>query len=1107
MDRLDLSVKLDLPKSTHQLVPKTVRVKLPPLVISAQPNAEEQVGGLLWLDRFDERFSLRDDAMIPGADSFTDNNNDETLLLFGITCESMECPWFRPMMDLFLNSAAYGTNMIHVTVEGQGSFMEILLGRQHNFYVNTGQEYLYDSRRQHRHLLSSSSTTKEQAQANCLHLDDDSGDFDFSLCWLLEPSDGFVLVGSMSLFDFVMDGFTEVAWKTGGDVFQMDMNAWVEMGDNSEIMDMNGVMSIDWQDDLVIGFTATNEGTWSPFMADMFWDGSTVDDVFTMTLNKANIIVDGDEILKAATGSLVWDFDAQSLNANVQDTKLQASFMGALVGDSKLESTSKIVRNGKTHLETSLEGQVFASDFDVGNFLATFEETTTGFAISATGTLDRNQRSLEAQLLSDFLTISVNGIVDELDEAFRGGFGMGWDGQDLFNTRWEGRLVPTVDDSVKVTMTFEETISEFSMEGGVTVSSIGDIITFLVDTFVFQLKQTRHVDMTAKVEIDTDASTVAVHVEDVGQLDFVGDMSGTWCTECSSNILIEITDGVASRGPEILFGISSAVFRDDEGIGSINLTSNSNGKLKLEFGVDYAVVDSPEGFIANFGKILVDWEDERLVSMSGNIGLDLDSSSLQIVMEDSTALDTKARLSVLWDPEEMSWGGQLDQLLFRVGTEKFVDLSGHLLWGEDDSSIQMAMVDTGYMDFETNLETNWYSEASSWGFAIDDALVKGGSRTFFHCSGEFNLDDAIDVGMMDFQTAPESEVKMIMETHLVWYDAEEALMMTVDRMLLGWQDTIYFDAGVTTQQSPPNDPTLPPTLAPTPPTEENHVFSFKGITIRLEGAIELTEELIDAFEAAMEKFYEAVYEPAVARRRLQDGAVTNFETKVTATGQNLDALGNTITYDQTITFTTNRPNVNADVALVLLTGPLISEEAQEDFVEVLLEEDQAFSSVSSVSTPDVPQGNENKDVPNPTLAPSGTKNKDEDNSNNNMLFIIIAAVGGALLCCCCGGLYYAQSKGLLSSGGNSISGNEPFAKDENGPEAARGLYDPPEGHPESSFHDESIGRAQSKGDENDGRSSSQDEEGESSSGEEYEGSSSDNDEEEGSSDDDDAFDV
>ena len=95
----------------------------------------------------------------------------------------------------------------------------------------------------------------------------------------------------------------------------------------------------------------------------------------------------------------------------------------------------------------------------------------------------------------------------------------------------------------------------------------------------------------------------------------------------------------------------------------------------------------------------------------------------------------------------------------------------------------------------------------------------------------------------------------------------------------------------------------------------------------MNGASELNEEEQRAFERATEDFYRALYaEESQQRRRLQNVNLPGFDTTVTFQSQAVDETGNTILYDQTISFETNPGNFREEEAREVIVAPFEEEE-------------------------------------------------------------------------------------------------------------------------------------------------------------------------------------
>ena len=206
------------------------------------------------------------------------------------------------------------------------------------------------------------------------------------------------------------------------------------------------------------------------------------------------------------------------------------------------------------------------------------------------------------------------------------------------------------------------------------------------------------------------------------------------------------------------------------------------------------------------------------------------------------------------------------------------------------------------------------------------------------------------------------------------------------------------------------------TLAPTPqpesqatasPTLAIHTFTFTGMALRLEGATPLTTESRRDFEKTMETFYREYYGKTVSRR-LQISELGQFDTTVSAAGEQPDVLGNTIKYDQTVSFiTADKGNATVSDAKSLITAPFQFAEIKRLFLNSLRASNDNFQTVSSIGDPTfATQENPATDPPAPD------REAESDSGVNIMLYFFIAI--GVFGCCLFGGFgflfYYLRQK-------------------------------------------------------------------------------------------------
>jgi hypothetical protein len=157
--------------------------------------------------------------------------------------------------------------------------------------------------------------------------------------------------------------------------------------------------------------------------------------------------------------------------------------------------------------------------------------------------------------------------------------------------------------------------------------------------------------------------------------------------------------------------------------------------------------------------------------------------------------------------------------------------------------------------------------------------------------------------------------------------------------------------------------------------------------MRMEGAMPLANESRAAFEETTETYYRSFYDDSTTRRRLAAVDVSSFDTLVAVTGEALDGAGNTITYNQTITFVADQDSVDARAAArSLLETPLSTETQREEYLQLLREANEEFESVTAVAAPNIP----------------GEEVRSSEGAN--VLLVVLVTVGGLLCCyCCCWG--------------------------------------------------------------------------------------------------------
>lgn len=157
--------------------------------------------------------------------------------------------------------------------------------------------------------------------------------------------------------------------------------------------------------------------------------------------------------------------------------------------------------------------------------------------------------------------------------------------------------------------------------------------------------------------------------------------------------------------------------------------------------------------------------------------------------------------------------------------------------------------------------------------------------------------------------------------------------------------------------NPSASPSLQPSERPSSDEQSREVsLDFPGVSIKFEGVTMLSADSLAIFEEATEAFYKTYYDRSVqsSRRRLNAIDIRNFNTNIKVTKQSLVPLdGNTITYDQAISFITNKQDIDNDVASAILVDPFRDPGSVERYIQQLRKESEAFKAAINILPPRV----------------------------------------------------------------------------------------------------------------------------------------------------------
>jgi hypothetical protein len=384
-------------------------------------------------------------------------------------------------------------------------------------------------------------------------------------------------------------------------------------------------------------------------------------------------------------------------------------------------------------------------------------------------------------------------------------------------------------------------------------------------------------------------------------------------------------------------------------------------------------------------KIFIRQETDIYLDGTATLATELDSASLTLDFDMPMAtrhLDTTLGCEFNDDVIIES------QIHYWWEDENYVDLTSKMILGlQEGLLLELSSIDQGDIDFAANFTTQIYGDDTSMGASIERLLFKSKADTFvdFFMSMELEQLNSGDVQMeMLSESNEEADLQMNMNVSMSWIQENESLRVLADQMILGWRETVFLEMPLRPPESYPSSaPSHSPTLAPShrltsapshsptfapshSPTHivsypaESEVFSYSGVSIRLEGMPALTNSTRLAFEEGTEAFYDELYQIKTDRRLESDLTFSFFNTDVIVIDDNPDLDGNTIIYDQTITVVSAATNTNVDTteARYSLVFPLTVDNNKEKYLKSLVERDEEFSKISEVATPDVPVSND-----------------------------------------------------------------------------------------------------------------------------------------------------
>lgn len=561
-----------------------------------------------------------------------------------------------------------------------------------------------------------------------------------------------------------------------------------------------------------------------------------------------------------------------------------------------------------------------------------------------------------------------------------------YSGRDLTNSIFNVDFTETVEEiGVKLRTGVLSEEQWFSNSTTYDYTEIEDNVRLFLDSFALRWGSTQYVNMSGNLFIDYISQAIAVHVEDDANMDLTIDIGLEWYSEDDSTeeedvLHLEHFDVASFDKSDIYVDLATGplgTLYEEGKRASLTVSSLPGAKLQLETTLQYSWNETIDVFRATFDEIVIGWEGVSKTNAAGDFVVDLDADTIDFTLEDSTVEPFLAVVSLSWyDVSDSNWGLDVKNAFLRTGN--FIDLNG------------------------------------------------SGSFRFRHVhkeTGIFVQDNGDPFGALDFRSKSSSATMQLdMGMNFTWFEDDEYLQVVLDKCRMVFKEEVYLDTGVRSFAGTPTGPATTPSPAvvvpPPPKNDTTTSFYFTAVTMRLQGAGELSPDSVTAFENALKAYYETFFSStSTGRRFLQADQMTNFVTAIFATEQDFDAEGNTITYDQRITFVpVEGQTLSATDAQQVLAIPLANAQQREEFAQSLQTSDPAFADLSSVDEPNIPPPNGDKDTTPP-------KEKDDDDDNGIPLFVFIVAA--IALCCCCGGAGAYVYKNRENNGSrDKILGND-----------------------------------------------------------------------------------
>ena len=708
MDTLELGILAKLPSFVFEIAP-IIHLVLPPMNITITP--------MLRSDYF-TKLSESSQVELEGLDVVfrADQQHSGEYVSLRVTNSDDDSTWYSPFLDIAtIEQKIY---FLGIEVECNESFLELMLGKSNNWLVH---KYGWETYQRQRDLLQKQFASRYGMEDRDLYDQEDEADSNgsfecmdvrdsrsnFLVRWCTEwDVDGKVSVDFYFRFeDFFLSTLAAVDWQEldgSPDGFTVSTNASMIVEETDQV-DLTGELRVEWEDkDLSVKFQVGNEGRFYPFSVAMDCNGSSVDDVWGLTLNQASVVFEGIQELDA-TGSASINLDEEQLyiflnddrilldiSAAHEDSRPQSDYSDRLSATWTLAFDGESIAAGFADIDyrsphESIHAMMEINDFDLdigisGSGNCSWQ-TADQFTAGIPSFILRKGSDTYFDINSDLL-VEYNDQVSDNQRGYRSGLKV----------------------AVFVENTGEIAPLALSSEGEIHFQYAdfeGDFLGGNIQFLRFEWGQELHIDANGYLDIDYSREQATLYLQNLAkkEMDCLGsvswDTSSIFASDSSLELNFDRELYIQSNASVLIEEVFGDNLHDITGL--IEATSAPYAKLQLTAGSGFAwrnMIDALDAYIDRFQ---LGWEDTTYMDASGEMYVDLVADEFTFALKDNN-MDTDGY------GFDISVSGSLDENDIVMGTiDRFYvlwdynpefDVDGTLVLNITEPSLGFAMKDS-----------------------------------------------------------------------------------------------------------------------------------------------------------------------------------------------------------------------------------------------------------------------------------------------------------------------------------------------------------------------------------------------------------------------------